>query len=151
MPFLAGSSLLPLLGGIGGGLALGGAFGGDGGSAASVQQLSNLSPAQTGLQQQIIESVKGGIGQPRTRLTPSSLGPIGPSALQQQAFGLGSQLPGQLGFDPAQIAQQFAPTAAFARQGFQQEIIPAIMAALGAQGAARSSGAANILGRQGRN
>ena len=60
-------------------------------------------------------------------------------------------MPQQLAFDPAQIAQQFQPTAQFARQGFQQETIPAIASAVGFGGGARSSGFQNILSREGRN
>ena len=71
--------------------------------------------------------------------------------MQQQAFGLAGQLPQQLQFDPNRIAQQFQPVADFARQGFQQETIPAIAGAAGFSGTARSSGFQDILARQGRN
>lgn len=91
------------------------------------------------------------------RVPGQEFAPGGPGQLQQQAFGLpgfgqAQEAFGQsLGFDPQQITQQFQPTADFARQGFNEQTIPAIMAALGQQGAARSSGAADILGREGRN
>jgi len=74
--------------------------------------------------------------------------PGGPSPLQEQAFGMMGQLPGMF---EGGIQQMMQPVGEFARQGFQQETIPAIMSALGAGGMARSSGAANILGREGRN
>lgn len=67
--------------------------------------------------------------------------PGGPTTLQQQAFGMAGQDFGQL----------MAPVGQFAQNMFQQETIPSIMGALGAQGMARSSGAPEILGRQGRN
>ena len=67
--------------------------------------------------------------------------PGGASPLQQQAFGMAGQ----------DIGQMMAPVGDYAQNMFQQETIPAIMGALGSQGMARSSGAADILGRQGRN
>lgn len=73
--------------------------------------------------------------------------PGGPSPLQQQAFGLAGQLPGQIGT----AEEQFQPIADFARAGFQQETIPAIAGAAGFSGTARSSGFQDILARQGRN
>lgn len=137
-------------------------MGGDGGgrvtgqTAPSVQQEPTVSPQAQAILNQLMGLAGPQIGQ-IGRVPPSELGPLGPSALQQQAFGFAGRLPSFLQgpafqpFDPAQITAQFQPTAQFARQGFQQETIPAIMAALGATGTARSSGAANILGRQGRN
>lgn len=71
--------------------------------------------------------------------------------MQQQAFGLAEQLPGQLAFDPQRVSQQFQPVADFARAGFQQETIPAIAGAAGFGGTARSSGFQDILARQARN
>lgn len=67
--------------------------------------------------------------------------PGGPSGLQQQAYGMAGQ----------DISQMMRPVSDFAQNIFQQETIPSIMSALGAGGMARSSGAANILGREGRN
>ncbi len=118
--------------------------------SVSTRQQSLLTGPQRELQDLIANFAQSNIGGP-SRTPGSELGPLGPSQLQQQAFGLAGQLPQQLGFDPQQITTQFQPTANFARQGFQQETIPAILAALGAQGANRSSGAANIIARQGRN
>ena len=46
---------------------------------------------------------------------------------------------------------QFQPIADFARQGFQQQTIPALSAAAGFGGGARSSGFQDILAREGRN
>ena len=60
-------------------------------------------------------------------------------------------MPQQLAFDPQRVAQQFQPVADFARQGFQQEAIPAIAGAAGFGGTARSSGFQDILAREGRN
>lgn len=82
--------------------------------------------------------------------------PGGPSPLQQQAFGLAEQLPGfqdlpAFQADPASVQRQFQPIADFARQGFQEETIPAIAGAAGFGGTARSSGFRDILARQGRN
>jgi hypothetical protein len=77
--------------------------------------------------------------------------PGGPSPLQQQAFGLAGQLPEQLRFDPNRITEQFQPVADFARQGFQEQTIPAIAGAVGFGGGARSSGFQDILAREGRN
>jgi len=95
------------------------------------------------------------IGEPGPSYSGRRVAPFAP--LQEQAFKFAGGLPQTVqaeAFQPAdsaQIERQFQPTAQFARRGFQQETIPAIMAALGAQGMARSSGAADILGRQGRN
>ncbi len=144
-----GSLVGPALGFLGGSL-IGGGGGGGGSSGGSVQQVTNLLPEQQDLIRQIIEQVSGAVGQPG-RVPGAELGPVGPSGLQQQAFGLGQQLPGQLGFDPQQTARQFQPTADFARQGFQQETIPAIASAVGFGGGARSSGFQDILAREGRN
>jgi len=74
---------------------------------------------------------------------PTELGPVGPSPLQQQAFGLGGQLP--------DIMSQMKPVSRFATEMFGQQLVPQVMAGLGGVGAARSSGAANILGREARN
>ncbi|KKN24783.1 hypothetical protein LCGC14_0891470 [marine sediment metagenome] len=128
-------------------------FGGGGGgrtSGQSLQQAPTQSPQQQALLNRLIGFAQPQIGQVG-RVPGQELGPIGPSALQQQAFGLAGQLPQQLAFDPAQITQQFQPTAQFVRQGFQQETIPAIAGAVGFGGGARSSGFQDILAREGRN
>jgi hypothetical protein len=81
--------------------------------------------------------------------------PGGPSALQQQAFGLPgfdqAQQAFQGSFDPAAIQQNFQPTADFARQGFQENFAKSVFGPLGELGAARSSGASDIFGRESRN
>jgi len=134
--------------GVAGSSLMGG--GGGGGQSGSTQQMPKLLPEQEDLLKKIIGQVSPQIGQ-AGRVPGEEFAPVGPSALQQQAFGLAGQLPGQMAYDPAQITQQFQPTADFARQGFQQETMPSIMSAIGAGGGARSSGAADILGREGRN
>lgn len=141
-------AVIPAALGFGAGSLLGG--GGGRTSGQSVQQVSTRTPQELALLEQLRGLVQPQIGQPG-RVPPSALGPVGPSALQQQAFGLAGQLPQQLAFDPAQITQQFQPTAEFARQGFQQETIPAIANAVGFGGGARSSGFQDILAREGRN
>lgn len=139
--------------------ALGGSLfggGGGGGQQSQIIPQSAIRPGQEGLLDQITQFLGGQIGQ-RGRVDPSQAGPLGPSSLQRLAFGLpgfgqAQQAFGEsLGFDPEQVTQQFQPTADFARQGFREQTIPAIQGALGAQGAARSSGAADILGRAGQN
>ena len=132
--------------------------GGGGGSQPSVstQQQDLLRPSQIGIVDALANFLRPQIGQ-APRVPGAEFGPVGPSQLQQQSFDFAGGLPNFLQgqafqqFDPNQITQQFQPTADFARQGFQQETIPAIMAALGASGTARSSGATDILARQGRN
>ena len=141
-------------GALGGSLIGGG--GGGGSSGGSVQQVQKLLPEQENLLKALIGQILPQLGQPG-RVPGDELGPVGPSQLQQQAFNFAGGLPQLLQseafqpFDPQDAISAFQPTAQFARQGFQQQTIPAIMAALGAGGAARSSGAANILGREGRN
>lgn len=135
----------------GGGLLGGQLFGGGGGgSQARVQRQAGTFPEQQQLLRQLASFLQPQIGA-APRVPGMELGPVGPSPLQQQAFGLAGQLPQQQAFDPSQITAAMQPVGQFARQGFQQETIPAIMGALGAQGAARSSGAADILAREGRN
>jgi hypothetical protein len=112
------------------------------------QQVPTLLPSQQALLSQLTGFIGGQIGRPGM-VPPAQLGPVGPSGLQQQAFGLAGQLP-QQGFDPNAINQAMAPVGAFARNQFQNELIPDIMSALGGVGAARSSGAADLLGRQAR-
>jgi hypothetical protein len=135
--------------------SIGKIFGG-GGSETEIVQQSAIRPGQQGSLDALTKFLTPLIGEPG-RVPGMEFAPLGPGQLQQQAFALPGFGQAQqafqqsLGFDPAQVAQQFAPTAQAARQGFQQELIPAIQGALGAQGAARSSGAADILGREARN
>jgi len=125
----------------------------------SVQQVPKLTPDQEKLVAAMSQKALPAIeAMPQTSsLAPSALAPLGLSALQQQAVGMGSQLPNYLqspafgAFDPSQINMAMQPVGQYARQMFQQETVPSIMGALGYQGAARSSGAADILGREGRN
>ena len=139
----------PALGFLGGSI-----LGGGGGQETQVVPQSAIRPGQERLLDRLSSFLQPQIGQ-QGRVPGQEFAPSGPGQLQQQAFGLpgfgqAQQAFGQ-SFDPSVIAQNFQGTADFARQGFQQQIIPAIMAALGQQGAARSSGAADILGREGRN
>lgn len=108
----------------------------------SAQQVSKLTPVQerliallAGKAQPAIEGITG------ATIPGMQFAPGGPSPLQQQAFGMAGQ----------DISQLMAPVGDYAQNMFQQETIPAIMGALGAGGMARSSGAADILGQQGRN
>lgn len=148
-----GSFIGPALGFLGGSL-LGG--GGGGGSQSQVVPQSTIRPGQGSLLDRLTGFLQPQIGQ-AGRVPGQELGPVGASPLQQEAFGFASGLPNFLQSqafqpsDPAQVAQQFQPTADFARRGFQEQFIPSIQGALGAQGAARSSGAADIIGREGRN
>ncbi len=115
----------------------------------SVQQVNKLTPAQ----QRLVELLAGKAAPAISGVTGATVpgmefAPGGPSPLQEQAFGMMGQMPGMF---EGGIQQMMQPVGEFARQGFQQETIPAIMGALGAGGMARSSGAAQILGREGRN
>ena len=115
----------------------------------SVQQIERLTPEQQRLIGLLTKRATPAIQRVEGATIPGmEFAPGGPSGLQQQAFGLAGQLPNLFSGGIQQIMQ---PVGDFARQGFQQETIPAIMSALGAEGMARSSGAANILGREGRN
>lgn len=149
-----GNIVGPALGFLGGSLLGGG--GGGRTTGQSMQQADIRSPEQMEMLNRLIGFAQPQIGQPG-RVPPSGLGPLGPSGLQQQAFGFAGGLPQTLQspafgqFDPSQITGAMAPVGEFAQNMFQQETIPGIMGALGAQGMARSSGAADILGRQGRN
>lgn len=131
-------------------------FGGGGGRETQVIPQPSISGGQQALIDRLAGFLQPQIGQ-QGRVPGAELGPIGPSALQQQAFGFAGGLPDFLQgpafqqFDPAQITQQFQPTAEFARQGFREETIPAIASAVGFGGGARSSGFQDILARQGRN
>ena len=105
----------------------------------SVRQVEKLTPEQ----QRLVALLSGKAAPAIQGITGATIpgmefAPGGPSGLQEQAFGMAGQ-------------DFMGPIGQFARQGFQQETIPAIMGALGSQGMARSSGAADILGRQGRN
>lgn len=134
------------------GAALGGIFSGNV-RGQSIQQIEKLTPEQQRLVSLLAGRAAPAIEQVPMRATVPGMefAPGGPSPLQQQGFDLMSQLPGQMQFDPSQIESAMAPVGQFAREGFRQETIPAIMSALGAGGGARSSGAAGILGREGRN
>lgn len=137
------------------GFAAGSLFGGGGGgSSTQVIPQSTIRPGQEGLIDALSAFLRPQIGQD-PRVPGAELGPVGPGALQQQAFGLPgfgqAQQAFQGSFDPAAIQANFQPTADFARQGFREQTIPSILGALGQAGAARSSGAADILGRAGRN
>ncbi len=123
-----------------------------GGSEGGGQQIPKLTKEQKELVALLarqagpaIEAVTG------ATIPGQEFAPGGPSPLQQQAFGLAGQLPGQMQFDPSRIAEQFEPVAEFARRGFQEETIPAIAQAAGFEGGARSTGFQNILARQGMN
>lgn len=117
---------------------------------AGVQQVSKLTPEQEQLVALLGRQARPAVaGVPMRATIPGmEFAPGGPSGLQQQAFQLAGQLPGLF---EGGIGQMMQPVGQFAREGFRQESIPAIMAALGGQGAARSSGAAGILGREARN
>ncbi len=132
--------------------AISGLFGGGGGGSQPAVQTTQqpiIRPGQESIIDALTSFLRPQIGQV-PRVPGTEFAPVGPGALQQQAFGLAQQLPQQLGFDPQQITQQFQPTAEFARQGFQQETIPAIAGAVGFGGGARSSGFQDILAREGR-
>lgn len=118
----------------------------------STQQVDKFTPDQMRLVSELVRVAGPAIGNVQGATIPGQeFAPGGPGPLQQQAFGLASQLPGQMAFDPSQINQAMQPVGDFAQNMFQQETIPGIMGGLGYQGAARSSGAADILGREGRN
>ncbi len=131
--------------------------GGGGGRETQVIPQSSIRPGQQSLLDQLTGFLQPQIGQ-QGRVPGLEFAPGGPGQLQQQAFGLpgfgqAQQAFGQsIGFgDPSQVSANFGPTAQFARRGFQEQTIPAILGALGQQGAARSSGAVDILGREARN
>ena len=108
----------------------------------SIQQVEKLTPEQQRLVALLSSRAAPAIQAVGGATIPGmEFAPGGPSPLQQQAFGMAGQ----------DISQMMAPVSQFAQQQFQQEYIPSIMGALGAQGMARSSGAPEILGRQARN
>ena len=118
----------------------------------SAQQVSKLTPEQEKLVALLGKQAAPAVKAIQGATVPGDeFAPGGPSPLQQQAFGLAGQLPEQLQFDPNRITEQFQPVADFARQGFQQETIPAIANAAGFGGGARSSGFQDVLAREGRN
>lgn len=120
--------------------------------SSKATQVEKLTPAQEQLVAQLARQAGPAISAVQGATIPGQqFAPGGPSPLQQQAFGLAEQLPGQLQFDPSRIAGQFEPVAEFARRGFQEETIPAIAGAAGFSGTARSSGFQDILAREGRN
>ena len=123
-----------------------------GGGGGGARQVEKLTPEQqqlvallSGKATPAIEAV-GGATIPGMEFAPG-----GPSPLQQQGFGMAGQLPGMFAPGPGGISEAMRPVSQFAQQQFQEEYIPSIMGALGAQGMARSSGAPEILGRQARN
>lgn len=130
----------------GGGYLAAKSLGGGGTKGQGVSTKSTLTPQQQLALNEILQYIYPQIGE-QGRVPPSSLGPVGPSGLQQQAFGMAGQLPRQMAWDPNQINQ----VGQYAQEMFQQKTIPSIMGALGYEGSARSSGAADILGREGRN
>ena len=108
----------------------------------SITQVEKLTPEQQRLVSLLAGQARPAIeGITGATIPGMQFAPGGPSPLQQQAFGMAGQ----------DISQMMGPVSQFAQNMFQQETIPGIMGALGAQGMARSSGAAEILGRQGRN
>lgn len=129
-----------------------GALSGGGGrtSGQSLQQAPTLTPQQLAILNKVIGFAKPQIGLPG-RVPPSTLGPLGPSPLQKEAFGLAGQMPGLFAPGPTGISQAMAPVSEFAQSQFGEQYVPAIMGALGREGMARSSGAPEILGRQARN
>lgn len=117
-----------------------------------IQQVEKLTPEQ----QHLIALLTGKAAPAISGITGATIpgmefAPGGPSQLQQQAFGMMGQMPGMFAPGPGGISQAMAPVSDYAQQQFQQRTIPSIMGALGSQGMARSSGAAGILGREGRN
>ena len=141
-------SVLPAAIGFGAGLL--GSRGGGGGSGPSVAttQQDVLRPGQISSIDKLTGFLNPQIGQ-APRVPGTQLGPVGPGALQQQAFGLAQQLPGQMQFDPQQITSAMQPVGDYAINLFQNRISPDIMNTLGGAGVARSSGAAEVLGRAG--
>ena len=120
----------------------------------SVQQVPKLTPEQEQLVALLAKQATPAVEAVTGATVPGQeFAPGGPSQLQQQAFGLGAQLPGLPAFqaDFPSVQQQFQPIADFARQGFREETIPAIAGAVGFGGGARSSGFQDILAKQGRN
>ena len=123
----------------------------------SVTQVDKLTPEQQQLVAQLAGKAAPAIqGVQGTTIPGMEFAPGGPSALQTQAFGQGGGLQDLLNLpafqaDPEQVKRQFQPYADYTRQGFQDETIPAIAAAAGFGGGARSSGFQNILAREGRN
>ena len=118
----------------------------------SVTQVDKLTPEQQRLVSLLSKKAQPAIQAVGGATVPGmEFAPGGPSALQQQAFSLGGQMPGMFAPGPGGISQAMAPVSDFANMNFRQETIPSIMGALGAQGMDRSSGAAQMLGREGRN
>ena len=109
----------------------------------SVQQVEKLTPEQQRLIGLLTKAAGPAIGRVEGATIPGiEFAPGGPSPLQEQAFGMAGQLPGMFEGGIQNIMQ---PVGEFARQGFQQETIPAIMGALGA--AAIADGIAGYDGR----
>lgn len=142
-------ALIPAAIGFGASKLLGGGGGGSGPSVATTQQ-STLRPGQISSIDKLTSFLNPLIGKD-PRVPGAGLGPVGPGALQQQAFGLAQQLPGQMRFDPQQITSAMQPVGDFAMNLFKNRISPDIMNTLGGAGVARSSGAGEVLGRAGEN
>lgn len=116
------------------------------------QQIDKLTPEQKRLVSMLSSKAMPAIsGVGGATIPGMEFAPGGPSALQEQAFGMAGQMPGMFAPGPGGISEAMRPVSDFAQQQFQQEYIPSIMGALGEQGMARSSGAPEILGRQARN
>ena len=118
-------------------------------SAPAPQQVNKLTPEQEelvkALTEQAMPAVKGVTG---ATIPGDEFAPQGPTGLQQQAINSGYGLADQMKFDPNRINAAMKPVGDYAQSMFQDESIPAIMGALGGEGSARSSGAANILGKE---
>ena len=123
-----------------------------GSKGGSVTQVEKLTPAQQWLVSDLVAASRPAISAVGGATIPGmEFAPGGPSQLQQQAFEMAGRMPGMFAPGPGGISEAMAPVSQYAQQQFEQEYIPSIMAALGEQGAARGSGAPEILGRQARN
>lgn len=147
--------------GLGGGMLLGGGGGGRI-SGQGIERMETLTPGQANLLDTLVKQLSGIFAQPEGTVA-------GPSALQQQAFGLAGQVPGQIGqfqgmgqqalrglldqpqFDPTAITKTFEPVRQFATKMFEEDITPQIMGRFAQMGGARSSGAQTALARAGSN
>ena len=118
----------------------------------SVQQVPKLTKEQEQLVKLLTQRATPAIqGVGGATIPGMEFAPGGPSGLQSQAFNIMGQMPSMFAPGQGGISQAMKPVGDYAQSMFQQETIPAIMAALGGEGMARGSGAAGILGREGRN
>jgi hypothetical protein len=118
-------------------------------SGMETKKVKSLTKSQRQLVNEFVKSVLPAVhGVTGATIPGMEFAPPGPSDLQAQAFGLAGQMPAIF---EGGIQGMMEPVGQYARQGFQQETIPAIMGALGAEDMAESSEAARILGREGRN